>query len=155
LEEKISKRLLSNNINLSEASLVKIISQTESTTIILTPCSSYLYDELNNSYQIIGPYELDCCEIVDFNYTDKIQVWHNDESYFQVGIDSGWDIKNTKEIVVGGDTWDEGPDCGLCNNHCAARYRCYRHEEPMERCHWKEVPLQVVVNGEERTVVNI
>jgi hypothetical protein len=99
LEEKLSKRLLSNNINLSEASLVKIISQTESTTI-LAPRSSYLYDELNNSYQIIGPYELDCSEIVYFKYTDKIQVWHNDMCCFQVGIDSGWNIKNTKEIVV-------------------------------------------------------
>jgi hypothetical protein len=104
LEEKLSKRLLSNNINISEASLVKIISQTKSTTTILAPCSSYLYDELNNSYQIIGPYEMDCSEIVNFNYTDKIQVWHNDKCCFQVGIDSGWDIKDTKDMVVGGDT---------------------------------------------------
>jgi hypothetical protein len=57
--------------------------------------------------------------------------------------------------VIGGDTWDEGLDCGPCNNHCAARYRCYRHEEAMERCHWKKTPLQVIVNGEERTVVDI
>jgi hypothetical protein len=97
LEEKLSKCLLSNNINISEASLVKIISQTESTTTILAPCSSYLYNELNNSYQIIGPYELDCSEIVNFNYTDKIQVWHNDKCCFQVPIDSGWDIKYTKK----------------------------------------------------------
>jgi hypothetical protein len=68
---------------------------------------------------------------------------------------SSRNIKDTKELVIGGDTWDEGPDCGPCNNHCAARYRCYRHEEPMERCHWKETPLQVIVNGEERTVVDI
>jgi hypothetical protein len=145
LEEKLSKKILSNN-NFSEAFLVKRISQPESTTTILAPCSSYLYHELNNSYQIICPYELDCSEIVNFNYTDKIQVWHNDKCCFQVGIDSGWDIKDTTEIVIGGDTWNEGPDCGPCNNHCAARYRCYRHEELMERCHWKETPLQVVVN---------
>jgi hypothetical protein len=36
LEEKLSKNLLSNN-NISEASLVKIISQTELTTTILAP----------------------------------------------------------------------------------------------------------------------
>jgi hypothetical protein len=57
--------------------------------------------------------------------------------------------------VVDGDTWDKNLDCGLCNNHCAARYRCYRHEEPMERCNWKETPLQVIVNGEEKTIVDI
>jgi hypothetical protein len=74
LEEKLLKRLLSNNINISEASLVKIISQTKSTTTILAPCSSYLHDELNSSYQIIGPYELDCSKIVYFKYTDKILV---------------------------------------------------------------------------------
>jgi hypothetical protein len=98
---------------------------------------------------------LDCSEIVNFNYTDKIQVWHNDKCCFQVPIDLGWDIKDTKELVIGDDTWDEGPDCGLCNNGCAARYRCYIHEEPIERCHWKETPLQMIVNGEERTVVNL
>jgi hypothetical protein len=45
LEVKSSKRLLSNN-NISEASLVKIVSQTKSTTTILAPCNFYLYDEL-------------------------------------------------------------------------------------------------------------
>jgi hypothetical protein len=25
----------------------------------------------------------------------------------------------------------------------------------MERCHWKETPLQVIVNGEKKTVINI
>jgi hypothetical protein len=151
LEEKLSKMLLSNN-NISQVFLVKIISQTESTTIILALCCSYLYDELNNSYQIIGCYELDCNKIVNFNYSDKIQVWNDKKYCFQVGIDLGWDIKNTKAIVVGSNSWDEGPDCELCNNHCVARYMCYRHEEPMERCHWKETPLQVIVNVEEKTV---
>jgi hypothetical protein len=98
---------------------------------------------------------LDCSEIINFNYTDKIQVWHNDNCCFQVGINSGWDIKNTKAIMVGGNFLDENFDCGLCNNYCAVRYRCYKHEEPMERCYWKETPLQVIVSGEEKTVINI
>jgi hypothetical protein len=82
LEETSSKRLLLNS--LSEASLVKIISQTNTTTI-LAPCSSFIYDELNNSYHLVCPYKLGC-NIINLNYIDKIQVLHNDKCCFDVGI---------------------------------------------------------------------
>jgi hypothetical protein len=69
------KKRMSNN-NISDFNLVKIIGQTENTTTFMAPCSSQLFDELGNIYQIIGPYVLSCSEPIEFNYTDLIQVWH-------------------------------------------------------------------------------
>jgi hypothetical protein len=33
-----------------------------------------LYDELNNTYQITGPFQLVCGEEREYNYTDSVKV---------------------------------------------------------------------------------
>jgi hypothetical protein len=36
--------------------------------------------------------EMDCSETVILNYTDQVHVWHNDNCFFDVGIDKEKDM---------------------------------------------------------------
>jgi hypothetical protein len=53
------------------------------------PCDSVAYDELNNTYQFICTYNLSCEDYIDFNYTDRIELWHNDKCWRDIDFDSG------------------------------------------------------------------
>jgi flagellar basal body-associated protein FliL len=67
--------------NQEGASLVSILGQneTENSTTLLMPCHSIGVDELGHTYNFSGPYYLDCEEEwVNFNYTDTVEVYHND-----------------------------------------------------------------------------
>jgi hypothetical protein len=148
-------RRLSNNG--SKVDLVKIISQTENSTSLLAPCNSLLFDELNNTYRIVGPYVLDCSDPIQFNYTDHIQLWENHRCCYKPGIPGQWGRKDSIELIVdGSDIFAEaisGDKC-LCKQRCIARYKCIRHTEYLEKCFWKEIPLQIWVIEQEVTIID-
>jgi hypothetical protein len=78
--------------NQEGASLVTILNQNEmeNSTTLLIPCDSIGIDELGHTYNFSGPYHLDCEEEwVQFNYTDKVEVYHNDRCCGFKDADSG------------------------------------------------------------------
>jgi hypothetical protein len=119
-------------------SLIQIISQTEESTTILTPCNSTLAEELGHTYTIKDPFELKCEDPVNFNYTNLIEVWKNDHCCSYSDADSGWgdDNVNTIDRIQKGKNFKrKGWYCG-CYNWCRARYRCLRHTIAMRKCNY-------------------
>jgi hypothetical protein len=57
LNNKLNRRLKKSLLN---TSLIKIISIDNSSLIFKSDCNTNLYDELNNIYQITGPFQLVC-----------------------------------------------------------------------------------------------
>jgi hypothetical protein len=122
----------------------------------LAPCNSQLFDELRNIYQIIGPYALSCSDPIEFNYTDHIQKWHKYLCGKDPSVDKGWEKVDSVEKVVGGSdlykAFVANDGCGY-RQWCKARYRCWRHKQLLQRCHWQETSLQVMVNNQTKEVI--
>jgi membrane-bound inhibitor of C-type lysozyme len=44
--------------------------------------------------------------------------------------------------------------CGTCYDRCAARYKCHRHKVSVQRCHYLETELKVIINGDNYIYAN-
>jgi hypothetical protein len=152
---------LNNNLNrtlkesLLNISLIKIISMDNSSLSFKSDCNTNLYDELNNTYQITGPFQLVCGEEREFNYTDSIKVWHTDKCCYKASIPNEWKILESEEMIVKGKDFTEKDKCGPCRNFFSSRYKMSFHKEKLQLCHWEEVRLVVNVNGEVSSIGGI
>jgi hypothetical protein len=107
------------------------------------------YNKLNNTYQFIGPYNLSCEGYIGFNYTNRIELWHNDKCCKGIDFDLGWkNTKDAQELILGGEDLKQKVHCFTCYDRCAARYKCRRHKVSMQRCHYLETELKVIINGD-------
>jgi hypothetical protein len=126
-------RLRNDDNNNNSYNSLQIINQNNDSITILTPYNSVAYDELNNTYQFIGPYNLSCKDYIDFNYTDRIELWHNNKCCKDINFDSGREhTKDTPELILGGNDFKQKVHCFTCYDRCAARYKCHRHKVSMQ-----------------------
>jgi hypothetical protein len=69
------------------------------------PCDAILRDDFNHICKITGPYTLECDKYTTFNYTDKIEVWHNDKCCGNPKIDNSWHVQilflHIVEVMIG------------------------------------------------------
>jgi hypothetical protein len=116
-------------------------------------CNTNLYDELNNTYQITGLFQLVCGEEREFNYTDNIKVWHTSKCCYKASIPGEWSISESEKVIVKGKDFTKKDKCGPCRNFCSNRYKMSFHREKLQLCHWEEVPLVVNINGEMMSII--
>jgi hypothetical protein len=93
--------------NQKDINLIQITEQNTKTTTVLMPCDSVLRDGFNHTYKITCPYTLECGEWTTFNYTDKMEVWHNNYRCFSVYIGDGWHKEDTVAVYTGGEDWSK------------------------------------------------
>jgi hypothetical protein len=145
LNNKFNRRLKESLLN---TSLIRIISVDNSSLIFKSDCNTNFYDELNNTYQITGSFQLICGEEREFNYTDSVEVWHTGKCCYKASIPDEWLISDSEEIIIKGKDFTEKDKCAFCRNFCNNRYKILQHKEKLQLCHWEEIPLIVNVNGE-------
>jgi hypothetical protein len=151
-----SSSLSSRLTNDGSYNTVQIMSQDDNGMTLLMPCDSVARDEFNHTYQFKGPFELVCSDYIDFDYLDLVEVWHNDKCCFDVEWEKAWNDKsiNKSDKIQGGKDWKaRQAGCGTCWNRCAARYRCTRHKVSMQRCHYQETSLSVIIDNIEREYI--
>jgi hypothetical protein len=120
LNNKLHRRLKES---LSNTSLIKIISMTSLSLTFKSVCDTNLYDELNNIYQITGPFQLVCGEEREFSYTDSVKVWHTDKCCYKTSVPDEWNILESEEMVTKGKDFSEKGKYGPCRNFCSSRYK--------------------------------
>jgi hypothetical protein len=76
------------------------MSTTNSSLTFSSNCDSDLYNELNNTYQIICSYQLICGEEKEFNYTDGIKIWHKDKWCYKATVPNEWKMSKSEEILI-------------------------------------------------------
>jgi hypothetical protein len=122
------------------------------------PCDSIEVDELGHTYNFSGPYYLDCGEEwINFNHTDTVEVYHNDRCCNFKNADSGWEnakIDTVEKVQKGRDYKVSQIGCGPCKNWAKARCRCTRRKQSLQRCHYNETPLKVVIDNQEVKVLD-
>jgi hypothetical protein len=148
--KRLNSRLVGNSESFGMVSIVSETTDSENNTwsVINIPCNASIIDELNNSWQVQGPFVLSCDDWSTLNYTTKIEYWHDGKCGNWPGVPDDWSPFPGTECKTA-----NVKHCHSWNHWWKVKYRCYTKEISMQRCFWAEQrPIKLIMNGNEVNV---